>query len=144
MDHGQHWDVALIQVQQDVAKYGWHLENVFAHWHGMAYSHTVGLVASFNHPELGIFGLKPSVADLALVRAVNEIRSGVQFGPGKQDDTLLTGCLCEFVPVSDEDTQRLLPLLARYYGDQNVPVLQIIWPHLKTEFPQHGNIAPLH
>jgi hypothetical protein len=139
MDHTRHWDLVREQVAQDVAQYGWHLENVLAHWHGSAYSYTVGLRHSFNHPELAVFGLKPSVADLALVRAAREIRGGRQFSPADHDDDLITGWLCDFVPVPDDEIRRLFPALDHYYGNgADVPVHQIVWPGLKGQFPQHG------
>jgi len=141
MDYDQHHDIALAQVEQNVARYGWHLQNVLAHWHGIAYSYTVGLRKSFDHPELAILGLKPSVADLALVRAVQEIRAGRRFSPAAREGGLLTGWECEFVPVPADEAEQLFPLLARYYPGMSVPVYQIIWPKLQADFPRHGQLS---
>jgi len=143
MDYDRHDDIALAQVEQNVARYGWHLQNVLAHWRGIAYSYTVGLRKSFDHPELAILGLKPSVADLALVRAVQEIRAGKRFSPGDREDGLLTGWPCEFVPVPPEETEQLFPLVASFYSGAPVPVCQIIWPKLQADFPQHGKLVHL-
>jgi len=102
----------------------------------------VGLFQKYGHPELAVFGLKPAVASLVLLRAVKQLRQGKAIDlTAQDDDALLKGCECELERVPSSTCADHLGVLAWFYAGRQVPVQQLVWPSLKREFPCHGDAA---
>src|SRR4051812_43772329 len=100
MDRMAFWDTGRQKIVDEIAEYGWHCENVLANWDSGAFAYTVGLFEKYEHPELAVFGLKPGIASLALLRAVEQLRQGKTIDlSGHADEALLKGCECALVPV---------------------------------------------
>jgi uncharacterized protein DUF4262 len=92
-------DAGEQKVLDHIAKFGWHCVNILAEGHEGAYSFTVGLFHTYQHPELIIYGLKSEVAHKVLSNAVEGLPHGKRVDLNAATDELLVGYSCCFVEV---------------------------------------------
>lgn len=69
-------DAAERKIVQDVQQFGWHCLGIAADEEGPSFSYTIGLQATFRHPEIIIVGLAPQIAYTVLQTAVGVISVG--------------------------------------------------------------------
>lgn len=118
----------------DIAKYGWHCVNILAERDEGPYSFTVGLFHTQRHPELLIYGLKNDVAHQILSNAVEELRQK-RLNLGALNDELLDGYACCFIEVPAAAYYEHVGFARWYYGGDEFPLYQIVWPSRDRKFP---------
>jgi len=121
----------------DISKYGWHCVNVLAEGEEGPYSFTVGLFHTHKHPELIIFGLKSEVARKILSNAVEGLPQGKRLDLNAPTDELLVGYSCCFVEVPVSQYREHVGFARWYYGGNEFPLYQIVWPSRDGYFPWH-------
>src|SRR5262249_20139261 len=77
------------QIAADIAQHGWSCMNVYDG--DPQFLYTVGLIESFNHPELVIFGLESSVAHSIALNVISKIRAGANFCASTTYSDILMG-----------------------------------------------------
>lgn len=126
-----------LKARADIEKYGWHCLNVGSEPgdERPGFSYTVGLVESFGHPEIAVFGLAEK-AHGVLTECANLIRNGARFVPHEPNgDVLDGGYSVVFKPIREEHFPEYLGAAIRYYGDRSFDAFVLFWPNNKHEFP---------
>jgi hypothetical protein len=124
-----------------VRQHGWSAVNVYDA--DPPFLYTVGLIPSFNHPELILFGLESQQAHSILSALVRRIRSGEFFRvSGILSGVLPEGRVIGVRPV--HATQHSLYLgramaFCMYVGMMDeIEAMQIYWPDKSGKFPFEG------
>lgn len=120
---------------QNVEIHGLHIIHVSADGDGPGWSYSVGLWRNYKHPELVVFGLNREVGHHLLNHAADEIRAGRPFVEEGEYADLLEGVRCMFRPVAPLWHYPLFGWAEWFYGDEEYPVLQCIWPDHDENWP---------
>jgi hypothetical protein len=126
------------RVAADIAEYGWHGILVTDRADALdpdphIWSYSIGLLETWQHPELVIFGLPRDTAHQILWNAVHEIEVGRRFSSLDRWEAFENGYEATFLEVDP----RWLPFLGQaldYHGS-DFPALQIAWPDRERRLP---------
>ncbi len=132
---GEPLDDADLRVLADVADEGWHTRVVPADAEGPGHAFTVGLLRTFDHPELIAVGLPPPELPRTVNRLAERIRRGERFGEGDRADDVLEGRPVAFRRVAQRHVHAWLGDAVWYHGSARFPVLQAVWPDEAGRFP---------
>ena len=134
--HAHHDRLTKERIASDIEKHGWHVGWLTNSNYVPDYAMTIGLYKSFGHPEIIIFGLKPTVMHHLLNDIGNNIKNGKTFKPGQ-----------DYYELLDKYSVRFIEVAKDYYGDYlgycnwfngnafQYPCLQLVWPDLSGYFP---------
>jgi len=118
-----------------IEEFGCSVVNVARTEHGLGWSYTIGVFDTSGKPEVIAVGLPPETAHFALNEAAKLLRAGVDLAKGRHCS--LTGQVdCEFRPVDPKWVEHLMGWALWYYGDDDFPVIQAVYPDLKNRFPE--------
>ena len=123
------------KVRSDIEEYGWHVMNVLPESDHAPHSYSIGLFASFEHPEIVIVGLPGARAHKFINNIADEIKDGATFEAGDRYDHLIDGYDVQFVPVRQDLYDAYFGRAIDYYGAIRFPVLQMVWPDRHHHFP---------
>jgi hypothetical protein len=121
------------QVAADIAEYGWHGIHVSDPDDPHIWSYSIGLVETWQHPELILFGLPRDTAHQIIWNAVHEIEAAQRFASLERWEAFENGYEATFLEVD----ARWLPFLGwglSYYGSE-FPALQVAWPDRERRMP---------
>lgn len=134
------------RVDDDIDRLGWSAIGVFAAVddpEGMLenpFTYTIGLLKTYEHPELIVYGLPPEQAHSILASAIEQIKEGVHFSTGRRYSKVLGGGFeVEFRKV--DPTGRPLNVARNYY-EADVEALQLVWPDKEGRFPGEAGVDP--
>ena len=125
------------QVASDIHEYGWHCLHVAPRVgeEGASFTYTIGLVPSYNHPELMIFGLERERSHSILCECVEMIKSGRQFPINKRvSDVLARDFDVMFKPIRKERFGEYLGTAVRHYGHEEFGAYVLFWPDKENRF----------
>jgi hypothetical protein len=135
------------ELVDNVEQYGFHWMSIgesaqdaldLPEWRDVpSWSFTVGLYATYGHPEFVAFTLDDEIVGTLFWDLVREIEGGRQFEPGKvYDDALpaFEGQRCAFESVSPGWTPMLFGYADWFYKGREFPVLQYLWPDRNGHF----------
>jgi hypothetical protein len=95
------------------------------------WSYTIGLHASFGHPEIVVFELKDDIVGALFWDLAESIQAGSRFEAGHIYDNVLRsfeGQRFAFEQVSPGWIASLFGFGSWYYKHEDFPVLQYLWP----------------
>lgn len=97
------------------------------------FSYTAGLVTTYSHPEVIVFGLPPEVAHQLLNAVAARIKNGeLRIEDGMRDDKTLIGMSVVFRAVPPEQVRGHLNMARALQDD--VRAFQMIWPDAAGRF----------
>jgi hypothetical protein len=135
----QHRATTLSEVDrrtiEHIEEFGCSVVNVTGTDHGLGWAYTIGVFDTCRKPELITVGLLPDTAHFALNEAAKLLRTGVDLTRGRQPG-LVGEVDCQFRPVSPAWVRHLMGRAEWYYGGNDFPVLQMIYPDLQNRFPE--------
>src|SRR5262245_44251020 len=114
------------KVASDIREHGWHVILVAASGSAPEFAYTVGLTATFGHPEIAVFGLSSATAHKLLNEAGSAIRSGSAFGAGVRTGELLVGQDVTFIAFPRGEYPRYLGFARQYYDGDEFTALQLV------------------
>lgn len=127
------------KVSTDIRDYGWHVLKILGEGDEPPFGYSIGLVKTFGHPEIMIIGLKLDLIH-SLINSMGEaIRDGHIYKSGSFDSDLLEGYDCYFTSVYDIHYDNHFGTAQNYYGNDDFPVLQCVYPSVKGVFPWDQN-----
>lgn len=107
------------------------------------FSYTSGVWRAFRHPEISIFGLPSAVASKVLDSVVSRVRDGVRLEDlDTVGDVLQGGFTLKVGGFASRHSYD------EYFGEgmrqlgEDVPVLVLLWPNRKGEFPRRDEVHP--
>lgn len=133
------------QIVKDVRAHGWHCLGVMGDEHGPSFSYTIGVQATFDHPEIIVFGLDHGTMHLVLANVVEEIRKGASFAQSCVSEEVLENFVVAFDPVIREFHDEYLGA-AQWYrrhtkSRRTLAAVQCCWPDKKGHFPWQPRCA---
>jgi hypothetical protein len=102
---------------------------------GRAWSYTVGVYDTCGKPEVISIGLLQDTAHTLLNEAAVELRKGTDLASGRHRD-MIGEVECEFRPVDPKWVRHLMGWAGWYYGGEDFPVLQAVYPDRENRFPE--------
>jgi len=125
------------KVRADVDKFGWHCLNVWPEKGNdhPAFSYTIGLTESYEHPEIMVFGLDEKAHGI-LNECVQLVRNGNKLVANAPNaDVLSGGYDVVFKPIRKECFADYLGTAVRFYGSRPFQALVLFWPNKEGRFP---------
>ncbi len=129
-------------IKTDVEKYGCHLALFEADNHLPAFSYSIGLYKTYQHPEIVCFGLNHDVMKNILNHAASQTKLGEVFSVGQSYSGFLEGYDVQFLEVSKEFYPYYFGYAGWYYDGYDFPVLQLIWPDKSGCYPHRTDFNP--
>jgi hypothetical protein len=123
------------RVLDDIAEYGWHCVHILEDDEGAGYSFTIGLWATYGHPELIVFGLPAQAAHTIVSTVARAAAEGEPLDPDRPTDALLHDYSCWFAPVPRAQYHDHVGYARWYYQGDEFPLRQIVWPSRAGVFP---------
>lgn len=105
------------------------------------YAYSVGMFKRFEHDEVIVFGLSPSVMQDLINVIGNEIRGGRRFTAFSKSAEILVGATCDFRPVAPVAVHAYMGRAVRFYGEE-FPAIHCIWPDRFGYFPWDSGTDP--
>ncbi len=123
----------------DIDQYGWHVVGIEQDDDGPGFAYSVGLYRSFEHPEMLVIGLAIGVM-FGMVNGVGElVLGGERFEHLDESGDVVNGFNVAFrqVPVASYDDY--LGCAQWYYGGDDFPTHQMVWPDSRHRYPWHSD-----
>ena len=128
-------DPRIVRVRADIQAHGWHVVKVMADDSGPAFAYSIGLLQTFHHPEILLFGFEPDLMHRIINTVGEEVRGGKAFGSDQQSNDILHNYEVEFKPVLPQFFDDLVGTALAYYGGPVFPLLQCVLPDKEHRFP---------
>jgi len=123
------------RVVADVKKYGWHVVSIQGDEQGPSFSYSVGLVHTFEHPEIFVMGLSHEVASAFINEIGLRVKKGQSFGLRSRPRGIAEGMALGFVNFGKRYIREYLGCARWFYKPADFPVLQMVWPDGAGKFP---------
>lgn len=123
------------KILDDIAQYGWHVMKVLDEDNKPAFAYSIGLFATFKHPEIIMYGLDLDVMQQIINNLGDDIRKGIVYSDGPPFSNILEGYDCRFVTVPKGQYKMTVGWATRHYGNADFPLLQCVWPAKNGAFP---------
>lgn len=127
------------QVLRDVVESGCHVVGVLADATGPAFAYSIGLFHNYDHPEIVLFGLTHNLMHGLINNMRDDIERGSRFIPGFSYPDIVEGFNCEFLSVHPSHYLELFGYARWFYGSDDFPALQCVWPDKQGHFPWQPN-----
>jgi hypothetical protein len=128
---GQPWtivDDSMDRFNADIAEYGWHVIGVFASDDEPAFSYSIGMTETLDHPEIIVVGLSLDLMHRMINDLGARIRSGESIKPGQPIVDVLEDAVCIMHLVAKHHLREYLGYAYRHYGGASFEALQCFWP----------------
>lgn len=99
------------------------------------YALSMGLVHSFDHPEVIVFGLAPDVATDLINLLADEASDGRKFLAGSEAGDLLQGYSVRFTAVDGEHHEQFFGPANWLYAERELQVVQLVYPDQQGRWP---------
>jgi len=125
-----------------VREHGWFDTAVFGDDEGPGFSFTTGLWVATGQPELIMFGMKREIAHDVLWDLFRDAEAGAALPIGEPTDKVFANLLAYAFPVSKRFYSHYLGWSRWFYGGDEFPCLQIVWPDREGVFPWESGFDP--
>ncbi|CAN5316182.1 hypothetical protein BH09BAC4_BH09BAC4_02280 [soil metagenome] len=126
------------KIDEDVKRHGWIVYTIVDDKLPI-FAYTVGLYATFGHPEIIISGLRQELGHQILNNIGNDVKKGIRRQVEQHYDDILENCDCVFKQVSGNTYEEFLGQAMVYYNEQRIPFLQCVYPDRNGQFPWDTN-----
>jgi hypothetical protein len=118
-----------------IRKHGWFRTTVAGDDEGPGFSYTTGLWLTLGTPELIVFALTPQIAHQVLWDTFNDLEGGRSLPIGRPLDDVFANLAAYVFPVASRHYPDLLGWSRWFYGGDDFPFRQIVWPDPGGVFP---------
>jgi hypothetical protein len=123
------------KILSDVASQHCHVIKVLRGESNPPFAYSIGLYENFAHPEILVVGLDLDLMHRLINGMKDLISAGTRFSPGSRCSEILNNLDCEFRPVAPLHYANLFGQASWFYGGDDFPVLQCVWPDRQGRFP---------
>lgn len=120
---------------ENIRDYGWHVISVAGDRSAPAWSFSVGLGVTFDHPELIVVGLDITTMHAMISNAVAVIENGGPLQNHSLSSEVLEGYSCYFRDVHANWYRPFLGYASWFYRGGDFGCLQCFWPDNQQRFP---------
>lgn len=125
-----------LAIQENIDEFGCQIMEVLGDNYMPSFAYTIGLFQQFNHPEVICFGLSQEVMQTLLNNVKDRVEDGETIEVGKNYKGFLQENFeVTFVEVNKVFYEEYLGYGKWFYGNIDFPVLQMVWPDKKQNFP---------
>jgi len=118
-----------------VREHGWFRTNVFEESGSPGFSYTTGFWLGLKAPEIIVFSLKSEIAHDVLWDVYRAIDAGTTFPVGQRLSNVFANIEAVFLPVAKPFYRERLGWSRWFYGNDEWPCLQLVWPDAFGKFP---------
>ena len=129
---------------QDVQEHGWHVIKVMGDDAAPGWAYTVGLLHSYDHPELILFGLPPDTAHALLNIAGRAVKAGKVFEPGVAYGDFTEGHEFVLKRTDPQWHQAIVGSAIWFYQRADFPLMQVFWPDREGAMPWEPEASDWH
>ena len=130
----------------NIERFGWSCPIIDDDAEGPGFGYSVGLMATLEHPELILFGLRRDRIHGILSGMVKMMREGARFQPRTRHDGVLEGYPVHISPVHETWHEVYLGFAMwhrRYVGKTgDLQAVQVVWPDMQGQFPWTPGFQP--
>ncbi len=130
-------------IDDAIRRVGWAVITIPPHDEAPSFAYTVGLTATFRHPELMLVGFDPSGMRSLVNMAGGRVKSGIRHGDWTSDDKIIVGETVWFRRVAARDARKWALLAGHRYGEDLV-LLQMFLPDERGLFPWDAGVKAAH
>ena len=136
-------DASDRQLLADLRAQGYHLVTVAGDKEGPTFTFTVGLVYTFNHPEILVIGKPEAAAQHFLQALVRAIRDGRRFAANQTYPEALPDMPVAFLPIPQRHYRDYLGYAMWLYRSMDFPAIQALYPDAAGTLPTDPHADPL-
>jgi len=118
-----------------IREHGWFRTNVFADDDGPGFSYTTGFWVTLGMPELIMFGLKSEIAHDVFWDVFRDLQAGKTLPSRSRTGDVFGNHDAFLFPVNRDLYAEFLGWSRWFYGDDDFPCLQLVWPDRRGIFP---------
>lgn len=118
-----------------VREHGWIETHVSADEEGPDFTYTTGFWLGLKMPEIIIFSIKQDAAQDILGHIYREAQSGVSFPNAVRLSSVFQNVEAVLLPVAKPLYPKYLGWSRWFYGNDDWPCLQLVWPDPNGKFP---------
>ena len=118
-----------------IREHGWFCTSVIAEEGYLGFSYTTGFWKSLGAPEIVVFSLPSETAHDLLWNAYRYIKDMSFLPIGSRTSVLAERFDLTFLPVRREEYQNYILSSRWFYGSEDFPCIQMIWPDTANLFP---------
>ncbi|MGY2134866.1 DUF4262 domain-containing protein [Hymenobacter sp. HD11105] len=130
------------ELVENIQQHRWLVFNILGDGDALPpFSYTVGLFASFGHPEVILSGLDHDLAHALLNDIGEDAANGIRRQADVLYDDVFGGSPCLFKTVLPAHYDAYFGRALVFYQGADFPVLQCVWPDAQMRFPGQGGYA---
>lgn len=118
-----------------IREHGWFRTGVADDSEGPGFSYTTGFWCGLKAPEIIVFSLKPEIAHAVLWDIYRDLSAGVSFSARQRLSNVFANAEAVLLPVSKEAYADYLGWNRWFYGRDEWPCQQLVWPDPNGAFP---------
>lgn len=118
-----------------VREHGWLRTSVFEDDEGPGFSYTTGFWRGQEVPEIIVFSLNAQLAHDVLWDLYRDAAAGVRFPTGQRLSNVFANTEAVFLPVAKPLYREYLGWGRWFYGGDDWPCVQLVWPDAFGKFP---------
>ncbi|NME72087.1 DUF4262 domain-containing protein [Flammeovirga aprica] len=127
-------------IRKNINEHGYHFGVIDGDEYLPAFTFSIGLYQSYQHPEIIIFGLPQEVMQVALNTICENIKKKKVYAEGENYDNILNKYPVQMIEVHKENYFNYLDYVSYFYDNtSNFPALQIVWTDQQGNFPWDKN-----
>lgn len=119
----------------DIREHGWFRTGILGDDEGPGFSFSTGLWVNANHPEVMIFSTKGDIAHDVFWDLFRDAKSGKTLPVGERTDGVFANLPAYAFRVAKKHYRDFLGWSSWFYGGDDFPCLQIVWPDRAGRFP---------
>lgn len=120
---------------ENIREHGWFRTSVFADEDGPGFSFTTGFWVNANQPEIIIFSTRDEIAHDVFWDLFRDAKGGSALPIGKRTDCVFANLPAYMFRVAKKHYGDFLGWSRWFYGGDDFPCLQIVWPDRAGRFP---------
>jgi Domain of unknown function (DUF4262) len=117
-----------------IRNHGWAVIRVEPQGEEPGYAYTIGLMQTYEHPEVIVFGLPLETMHDILNEIGTQVGAERRFAPGEMASGIIEGFDVAFRAVAPGARSAYMGLGIDYYG-RDFPALHCLWPDRDGRFP---------
>jgi hypothetical protein len=118
-----------------IREFGWFRTGVLGEDEQPGFAYTTGFWSSLGAPEILVFSLKLEIAHNVLWDIYREARDGRSLPIGQAIGDIFGNHMAYLFPVAKEHYAEHVGWSRWFYGDDDFPCVQLVWPDRNGVFP---------
>ncbi|MFE0755350.1 DUF4262 domain-containing protein [Inquilinus sp. NPDC058860] len=124
-------------------EHGWHHTGVFEEDENPEFSYSTGFWLTLRHPEIIAFSLSQDVAGRVLWDLYRDLQKGRVLPVGVRLSDVFANTDAYLMPVDKQHYAEHVGWSRWFYGNDDFPCLQLVWPDKRGAFPwEAGRYEP--